>query len=54
MVIAQALLEKGMLDGLLFSFSVFSREAMVALQQNPVVSVLVLLVLMMILFRLVK
>jgi hypothetical protein len=54
MVVAQALLEKGMLDGLLFSFSVFSHEAMVTVQQNPVTSVLILLVLMMVVFRLVK
>jgi hypothetical protein len=54
MVIAQALVEKGMLDGLLFSMSVFSHQAMVTVQQNPVVSVLVLLVLMIVVFRLVK
>ncbi len=51
MIVAQALIEKGMLDGLLMSFASFTREAMVTFQQNPVVSVLLLVVVILLIMR---
>ena len=54
MIIAQAVLEKGMLDGMLMSLSAFTREVMVTFQQNPAITLLLLLLVVLMVFRLRK
>jgi len=51
MTIAQAVIEKGMLDGMLMSLSLFTREAIATFQENPLVVFLVVMIVALLLFR---
>ena len=50
-MVAQAVIERGMLDGMLMSLSMFTRQAIVTFQENPVIVFLAVMIVALLLFR---